>query len=265
MRQVQAVVTMGLLATLAAACMKTDKESAIANGAKPLTKTQAEKQLIGNTMKGSIMTPQATITYSVYFSPDGRTTGKAMTDRDHGTWKFQDDGKVCITWGKWQEAKETCTVYYKDGEQYKVFSDRGATTTVARVVKGNPEKLSLDTDKTLAEKQGLAKLDGATLREKLRGNTLSGVLKALNDAKYHVFYAEDGKTSGKLLGPLADTDKGAYRIEDNGDVCVKWNKWANATENCGPIFAAGDELKMFDPSGGLAVVAKLRDGNPESL
>ncbi len=57
--------------------------------------------------------------FTGYFSKDGKTTGKFANKpedgpiNDQGTWKVNADGKVCVTWQHWNNAKEKCVMFYK--------------------------------------------------------------------------------------------------------------------------------------------------------
>ncbi|HSW69739.1 MAG TPA: hypothetical protein VLI69_06275 [Gammaproteobacteria bacterium] len=57
--------------------------------------------------------------FTGYFGKDGKMTGKFANkpaegpQNDQGSWKVQSDGKVCVTWDHWNNAKEKCVSFYK--------------------------------------------------------------------------------------------------------------------------------------------------------
>ena len=261
------ITAFALLALLFAGCIKTDKEQALANGAEPLSKQEALELFTGNTLVGII--PQYSMKYVVYYDADGRISGQIsgpVKDDARGTWRVNDQGQVCSDWNKesWRNSP-ACNTYYREGDEYKVFQDKGGISSVAKIEKGNSKKLEIRTDLEIAKLGGaLEQLPVEYLREKVPGNTVSGTLKALGDAEYHVFYRDDGTVSAKI--PSADEeDKGAYRITDEGKVCVTWSRWQDQKESCGHWYLDGKLSKIFDDGGNLGAAAKLRRGNPEKL
>lgn len=57
--------------------------------------------------------------FTGYFGKDGKITGKFASkpadgpQTDQGSWKVKSDGKVCIMWDHWNNAKEKCVSFYK--------------------------------------------------------------------------------------------------------------------------------------------------------
>ena len=261
------VIMLSALTLLSVGCIKTDKERALANGAEPLSKQDALELFTGNTLVGII--PQYSMNYVVYYKADGRISGKIsgpVNDDARGTWRINDQGQVCNDWSResWRNSP-ACNTYYREGDEYKVFQDKGGIGSVAKIEKGNSKKLEMRTDLEIAKIGGaLEQLPVEYLRENIPGNTVSGTLKALGDAKYHAFYGDDGKVSAKI--PSAEEeDKGTYRITDGGKVCVKWSRWQDQKESCGQWYRDGEKIKIFDDGGNLGVTVKIRKGNPEKL
>ncbi|MEM8606056.1 MAG: hypothetical protein AAGF92_03075 [Myxococcota bacterium] len=264
MKPLSLALAIGLVA---GGCIKTDRERAVADGAAPLTERQASEAFTGNTLSGVIS--QYGIRFVVYYGPDGRITGAIsgpVTDRARGKWRITDDGQVCNEWTKetWQTGP-ACNTYYKHGDEYKVFLPEGGVASVAQLKPGNAAKLELRTDFEVANAEGkLERVPVGFLRDELPGNTLSGKLNGLGNAGYHAFYAKDGRVSGSI--PTAsERDTGRYRITDEGEVCVKWSRWLDGEERCGPWFRDGESIRVFDAGGNLALSVTVREGDPEKL
>jgi hypothetical protein len=254
-------VALAAFALLFAGCIKTDQERALAGGAKPLTKQEAQDQFAGNTLVGSI--PQYSMNFVVYYDADGRISGKVSgpyNDDARGTWRVTDEGQVCNDWSKetWRDGP-ACNTYYREGEEYKVFHDEGGVASVAKLEKGNSRKLEMRTDLEIAKLGGdLEQLTAEFLRKAVPGNTVSGELTALGDLKYHAFYGDDGKVAAKL--PSADEDdKGTYRITEGGKVCVTWSRWHQRSHE-----VALGSPQALDPIGSSRERGRvLPDADPE--
>jgi hypothetical protein len=256
-----------LLIGLAAGCIQTDRERAVDEGAKPVTKAEASGQLPGNTLSGAL--PQYNVQFTVFYAADGTLVGKLagpISDKARGRWEIRDDGQVCNTWDKpsWNTGPR-CNQYLKVGAELRVFNEMGALVSRAKIEPGNANKLELRSDLELAQESGeLTPLAADALRQRLEGNTISGELPALNSASYHALYASGGKVSASIPGAL-EADQGSWRIDDSGALCVKWTHWQEGRESCARFFAKGAEVRVYDQSGSLAVRGKIREGNPEKL
>lgn len=89
----------------------------------PLDKSAATAELSGKTittisaatLDGKVISDS----FTGYFSQDGKVKGKFVKKpaegpvADEGTWKVNDDGKVCVTWSHWNHAQEKCVDFYK--------------------------------------------------------------------------------------------------------------------------------------------------------
>jgi len=261
------VIVLSMLTLLFVGCIKSDKERALANGAEPLSKQEALELFTGNTQVGII--PQYSMNFVVYYDADGRISGQIsgpVKDNARGTWRVNDQGQVCNDWNKesWRNSP-ACNTYYREGDEYKVFQDKGGVSSVSKIEKGNSKKLEMRTDLEVAKLDSdLEQASVEYLREEVPGNTVSGVLEALDRTEYHAFYGDDGKVSAKI--PSADEeDNGTYRITDEGKVCVTWSRWQDQKESCGRWYRDGEKIKIFDDGGNLAVTAEIRRGNPEKL
>jgi hypothetical protein len=121
----------------------------------------------------------------------------------------------------------------------------------------------LKTDQARSQANGAVAVDAATARATFVGNTLAGQVTANG---FQVPYAMYLDPTGKLTGTAAgDNDRGSWRIQDDGQICLKWSRWLDAKENCRTYYHEGVEYKAFVPEGGLASVAKLEPGNARKL
>jgi hypothetical protein len=89
----------------------------------PLNRSAATSEIADKTMTTiSAATLDGKViadSFTGYFGKDGKMMGKfanAPTDgpqSDQGTWLVKSDGKVCVTWQHWNNAKEKCVALYK--------------------------------------------------------------------------------------------------------------------------------------------------------
>ena len=248
-------------------CLKSEQETAIASGADKLTKADALAALADHTLIGVI--PHLNINFSLYYAPGGRLLGAitgAMKGRDRGTWRVQDDGQVCLRWANWEESNEKCRELWRQGDEYKVFEDKaGVTASIATSKPGNVQKLELRSDlEILQEKETLKPMTAQALRIMLPGNTTSGPAPAMKGAEQHTYYEKGNRVT--IHAPTEYIkDKGTYRITDEGKVCATFSYLKGSNESCESWFESDKGYRVFDAYGSLALVAKVREGNPENL
>jgi hypothetical protein len=60
-------------------------------------------------------------------------------------------------------------------------------------------------------------------------------------------------------------DRGTYRIAEGGKVCATWSYLHGGHERCESWLKSDKGYRVFDPYGKLALVGKVRSGNPEKL
>lgn len=252
-------------AVTAAGCMKTDHEAALERGAKALSAAEAQAAFSDHTMVGVI--PQYNIEFAVYYAPSGVAVGKiagAMQDKDRGQWRIAQDGKLCVRWGHWEDGEEACRTSWLDEGKYKTFLEQGRMASEATRHEGNAQKLELRSDLEIEQAKAASKPEDAqSLREVLVGNTASGLLK-VGSTEVHVYYAEDGRAAVRVPAVKED-DSGSYRITDDGQLCVKWQRLQKGRESCGTWLREDKGFRVFDSLGTLSLVAKVRKGNPEKL
>jgi hypothetical protein len=121
--------------------------------------------------------------------------------------------------------------------------------------------LKTDKERTLAN--GGVALDAAAVRKTFIGNTLAGQVTAGGfQVPYAMYLDPAGRTTGTAAG---DNDRGEWRIQDDGALCIKWMRWLDAAENCRIYYHDGAQFKAFVPQGGLASVSKVEPGNSHKL
>lgn len=263
--------TLGFMAVLAAfscaGCLKSEQETAIANGAKKLSKAEAERELTEHTLIGSI--PHLNINFTLYYAPGGVLVGAitgAMKGRDRGVWHVLDDGRVCLRWSQWEENEEKCRELWKDGAEFKLFEEKaGKLASAAKAVAGNPQKLEVQSDlEQLQKKEALELVSAEIMRSMVPGNTVTGRAPALKGAEVHTFYGPDKRAV--LHAPTEYVkDKGTYRIADDGRLCVTWGYLKGGHEVCESWWKSDKGYRVFDAFGTLALIGDLRSGNPEKL
>jgi hypothetical protein len=123
---------------------RTEEEHCLDSGGKMLTAAELKRVYTGNTMSGTI--PAFNTKFHVYYHPDGRMIGKALSgvgkDSDQGTYTIKKNGQLCTRWNKWQGSG--CAPVYRHQGEYKIFNpNTGMLFARQRMRKGNAEKLQL--------------------------------------------------------------------------------------------------------------------------
>lgn len=104
-----------------------------AGSLKPLDKSAATAELSDKTittisaatLDGKVISDR----FTGYFSKDGKAKGKFAAkpaegpDADEGSWKVNDDGKVCVTWNHWNHGQEKCVDFYKLSNALLIVND----------------------------------------------------------------------------------------------------------------------------------------------
>ena len=254
------------LALLAlAGCGNSERDAAIANGARKLTKADARQALADRTLIGGI--PHLNINFTLYYAADGRLVGAvtgAVKGRDRGAWRVAEDGKVCLRWSEWEDGDEKCRELWSEGDQLKIFDDKsGRAVSVARVQAGNTAKLEVKSDLELVQaKEPLSAPTAAELRATLAGNTITG--RAAKGTEQHVYFASDNRTWISVPDDVIK-DHGTYRIADDGKLCTTWSYLHGAHERCDSWFKTDKGFSVFDPFGKLALIGEVQPGNPHKL
>jgi len=246
-------------------CGNSELDAAIANGAKKLTKAEAEKALADHTLIGAI--PHLNIEFTLYYAADGRLLGAvkgALDGRDRGVWRVADDGQVCLRWSEWEEGDEKCRELWLEKDEYKLFDPKsGRAISVAQGKAGNVYKLELRSDLEIVQnKEKLEQVSVDELRSKLVGNTVTG--RAGKGPERHTFYSADNRAWVSKPSEVIK-DKGSFRIADGGKVCATWSYLHGHHERCESWFKSSKGYLVFDPYGTLVLIGTVRSGNPEKL
>jgi len=123
----------------------------------------------------------------------------------------------------------------------------------------------IKTAKEEALAAGAKQLSGEEAKAALSDSTAEGDLPALQ-AKVTLYYAADGLVAGKVNSAQGeDHDRGRWRIDDEGGVCIEWSKWQGRRERCGPLWKEGDLFKAFSPQGALTSVFEVTRGNTAKM
>jgi hypothetical protein len=77
------------------------------------------------------------------YARDGRAAVRvpSVNEDDTGSYRITDDGRVCVKWQRLQKGRETCGTWLREEEGFRVFDSLGTLSLVAKIRKGNPEKL----------------------------------------------------------------------------------------------------------------------------
>lgn len=108
---------------------------------------------------------------------------------------------------------------------------------------------------------GAKKLDAAEIRDRMVNMTT--YTKGQDNRDYMSYAAPDGTI--RLRG--GDFfDKGTYRIEADGRLCLKWEVIRDGVETCQTVWSANGKDYFVLPDGNVSSVAyKRAAGNPEHL
>ena len=98
----------------------------------PINKTDLLNMLNGKTLEtiplSTLENKLVAESLSIYFNKTNEATGKFSKkpandpQNDTGTWTVQNDGKLCITWKHWFNAKPFCDYVY-DAKNSVIFID----------------------------------------------------------------------------------------------------------------------------------------------
>jgi hypothetical protein len=116
-----------------------------------------------------------------------------------------------------------------------------------------------------AMRNGAKKLGQGDAKEALADHTLIGRIPHLN-IDFILYYMPDGQVIGALTGAMKGRDRGTWRVNGNGQVCLQWSEWEDNEEKCRELWRDGDQLKVFEQKSGRAVsVARSEAGNTRKL
>ena len=110
------IVVLILATVFLAACQTTGSR----NEQRMLSVDEVRRLFVGNTVESYNLT--TSFTSFTYYHPNGQAIQERLWVRRIGTWSIQDDGKICLAFGK-REAK--CRHLVIDGDRYfKILPDK---------------------------------------------------------------------------------------------------------------------------------------------
>ena len=115
LRLVQTVSTAGLAAVMLSACQTTTTRSErVVLGA-----DEVRRLFVGNTVESQNL--NTSFTSFTYYHPNGQAMQERLWVQRLGAWSIQDDGKVCLAFGK---RKAKCRhIVSRGGKYYKIRPD----------------------------------------------------------------------------------------------------------------------------------------------
>lgn len=131
------VIVAAMLSMALASCETAEQELSEA-GNKPLSATQIEKLLVGNTVEG---TSVRGFDYAVYYRNNGTMHLKSRRYDLEGKWEAVAPNKYCRSWPNVDNGQQDCRRWYKTGEGYRSVKPDGSHSSDFKVVPGNPRKL----------------------------------------------------------------------------------------------------------------------------
>lgn len=108
-------------------------------------------------------------------------------------------------------------------------------------------------------------LDADEVRQALAGNS---VYVGGQGSEFAAVHNSDGSMNGRIWGGGAEqSGDGAWKVEDNGQYCRKWNNtWSQGQWGCFQVYREGDKLQLEQVSGsGANGSMELKEGNPHDL
>jgi hypothetical protein len=133
--------------------------------------------------------------------------------------------------------------------------------------------LALFSLSTIALATSLTSLTSTQAKSAISGKTITTVSKAtmngqLVDNSFTGYFNTDGTMQGKFANPLSDgmpqTDKGTWKVQSNGQVCVTWQNWENATQRCMTFYKLTNALLIIGPNNKfetLVLDSDIQSGN----
>ncbi|MCP4600149.1 MAG: hypothetical protein GY847_06375 [Proteobacteria bacterium] len=124
--------------------------------------------------------------------------------------------------------------------------------------------LGCKTDAQRFVESGGELLDVDEVRELYRGNVMAGVIPSVSTG-FYIRFLRNGRMTGKTTSKTGeDTDKGTYKISDDGMVCYFWTKWKFGNR-CVFVYHLGDLYKAFTQKNDkLLIVQKIYSGDRDS-
>jgi hypothetical protein len=80
----------------------------------------------------------------------------------------------------------------------------------------------------------------------MKNNTLAGETAA--GARFDIYFLPGGQVTYR--DSTGDGDRGRWRIDDDGDVCISWTSLDQGREHCFRVSLDGDDVSWKGKSGG---------------
>ena len=119
MNKMTRMVRVVSMAALAAAILSACQTTASRSEPQVLSPDEVRRLFVGNTVESYNL--NTSFTSFTYYHPNGQAVQERLWARRLGTWSIQDDGKICLAFGK-RETK--CRqIVSREGKYYKIRPD----------------------------------------------------------------------------------------------------------------------------------------------
>mgnify|MGYP000850283120 CR=1 FL=1 len=118
------------------------------------------------------------------------------------------------------------------------------------------------TVKSLVKDQGAVQMTGHEVLRLVKGNTLA--LHSFSD-DVQLYFDPAGKIFAK--GVSTDKDKGRWDVSENGELCMRMEKWWYSDLRCFTVYHIGDmdKVRLANTSGVLQYSAEQTEGDSKGL
>jgi hypothetical protein len=120
-------VAAGLLIAWVLGGCTNDFEQSLDNGAELLDGEQLEDLISGNTLVGTV---NQFVPLEISFARDGQVIFKDDFHERAGVWSIDEQGRLCMSF---DEARDLCTQFYREGGLLKAFTDYGRVVAVLEI------------------------------------------------------------------------------------------------------------------------------------
>jgi len=127
--RVTRIMRIVILAAIAALVLVGCQTTASRDEQRVLTVDEVRRLFVGNTVESHNL--NTSFTSFTYYHPNGQAIQERLWVRRLGTWSIQDDGKICLAFGK---RKAKCRHLVIDsGKYFKILpDDKGKITKIVR-------------------------------------------------------------------------------------------------------------------------------------
>ncbi len=147
-----------------------------------------------------------------------------------------------------------------------IETQTSSTTTEAPTPHHRQEPLPTPpSEQRVARTTDRSALNADEVRATLAGNS---VYVGGQGSEFAAVHNADGSMTGRIWGGGNEqSGGGAWRVDDNGQYCRKWdNAWSQGQWGCFEVYRDGDQLQLERVSGsGANGAMELQTGNPHDL